>query len=49
MIFLTASNRPEFRERARTLGAVGFFEKPFEGEALLRAIQQAIGHPRRFL
>ena len=49
MIFLTASNRPEFRERARTLGAVGFFEKPFEANALLSAIQQAIGHPRPFL
>ena len=49
MIFLTASHRPEFRERARTLGAVGFFEKPFEADALLSAIQQAIGHPRSFL
>ena len=49
MIFLTASNRPEFRERARGLGAVGFFEKPFEPDAVLCAIQQAIGHPRSFL
>jgi DNA-binding response OmpR family regulator len=46
MIFLTASHRPEFREQARTLGAVGFFEKPFEAEALLRAIRQAVGGPR---
>lgn len=46
MIFLTASHRPEFRERARALGAVGFFEKPFEAEALLRAVRQAVGAPR---
>src|SRR5436853_5504885 len=32
MIFLTASKRPEFRQRAQRLGAVGFFEKPFRSE-----------------
>lgn len=49
MIFLTASKRPEFRERAGELGAIAFFEKPFEAEALLRAIQQAVGGPRASL
>jgi len=42
MIFLTASKRPEFRERARELGAVDFFEKPFEAAHLLSAIQKAV-------
>jgi len=42
MIFLTASKRPEFRQKAQRLGAVGFFEKPFEARALLTAINNAV-------
>jgi DNA-binding response OmpR family regulator len=42
IIFLTASKRPEFRQTAEDLGAVGFFEKPFEAEKLLAAIKQAL-------
>ncbi|HTD86597.1 MAG TPA: response regulator [Candidatus Binatia bacterium] len=42
MIFLTASKRPEFRQKAQGLGAVGFFEKPFEASALLRAVNKAV-------
>ena len=42
MIFLTASKRPEFRQKAQGLGAVGFFEKPFEPHALLTAINKAV-------
>ncbi|HKQ37011.1 MAG TPA: response regulator [Verrucomicrobiae bacterium] len=42
VIFLTASKRPEFRQRAQSLGAVGFFEKPFEANALLRAVNKAV-------
>lgn len=42
MIFLTASKRPEFRQRAQRLGAVGFFEKPFHANALLTAINKAV-------
>jgi DNA-binding response OmpR family regulator len=42
MIFLTASKRPEFRRKAQGLGAVGFFEKPFEANALLTAIKKAV-------
>ena len=42
MIFLTASKRPEFRQKAQGLGAVGFFEKPFEANALLTAINKAV-------
>ncbi len=43
MIFLTASKRPAFREKAEGLGAVGFFEKPFAADALLRAVNKACG------
>ena len=42
IIFLTASKRPEFRQKAQGLGAVGFFEKPFEANALLTAINKAV-------
>jgi len=42
MIFLTASKRPEFRQKAQRLGAIGFFEKPFEANALLTAINKAV-------
>ena len=42
MIFLTATKRPEFREKAQELGATDFFEKPFEAELLLRAIHRAV-------
>jgi DNA-binding response OmpR family regulator len=45
MIFLTASKQPELREKAKELGAVGFFEKPYEAEELLEAIQRALGEP----
>jgi DNA-binding response OmpR family regulator len=42
IIFLTASKKPDFRERAKKLGAAGYFEKPYEAEELLGAIQQAL-------
>jgi DNA-binding response OmpR family regulator len=45
MIFLTASRCPQFRERARALGAVDFFEKPFEAEALVAAVRKAVTRP----
>ena len=44
-IFLTASKQPGLRETARDLGAVGFFEKPYEAEALLAAIDGALSAP----
>jgi CheY-like chemotaxis protein len=40
IIFLTASNRADFRQRAQELGAVAFFEKPYEPETLLATIRQ---------
>ena len=42
IIFLTASKRLDFRERAEQLGAVGFFEKPYEPTALVSAVRQAL-------
>jgi two-component system cell cycle response regulator DivK len=45
LMFLTASKQPGLREQARDLGAVGFFEKPYEAEELLAAIDGALGEP----
>jgi len=42
IMFLTAGKSPELRAKARQLGAVDFFEKPYEAEALLAAIKQAL-------
>ena len=42
IIFLTASKQPGFREKAKKLGAAGYFEKPYEAEELLGAIQNAL-------
>src|SRR5216684_2546790 len=42
IIFLTAGKSPELRERAQQLGAAAFFEKPYEAEALLAAVKQAL-------
>jgi DNA-binding response OmpR family regulator len=41
-IFLTASKQPGLREKARELGAVGFFEKPYDAQELLAAIEDAL-------
>ena len=43
IIFLTASKRTDLRQRARDLGAVAFFEKPYEAEGLLAAVRHATG------
>lgn len=45
VIVLTARN-PAFEERALKAGAVAFFQKPVESEALLAAIGSALGEPR---
>ncbi len=48
IIFLTASNDPAHRHRARELGAAAFLEKPYEIEDLLEAIKRALtGSPLR--
>jgi CheY-like chemotaxis protein len=47
MIFITASKQAELRKKAIELGAVGFFEKPYEAEDLLDAIEQALAEPSK--
>jgi len=42
IIFLTASKKPDFREKAKKLGAAGYFEKPYEAEELFSAIRLAL-------
>ncbi len=42
IIFMTASKKPEFRERAIKMGAAGYFEKPYETEELFGAIRHAL-------
>jgi DNA-binding response OmpR family regulator len=43
IIFLTASQRPDFRLKAQQLGAVGFFQKPYEARELVAAVREALG------
>jgi FixJ family two-component response regulator len=38
IIFLTADDDPKIKEKAKKMGAVGFFRKPVDGTALLDAI-----------
>jgi two-component system response regulator AtoC len=42
IIFLTASRHPEFRQKAEELGALAFFEKPYEPAELLAVIGEAL-------
>jgi len=41
-IFMTASMRPDLRQRARAVGAAGFIQKPFVTAELLSAVQNAL-------
>ena len=43
IIFMTASKEKNLKEKAKTLGAVGFFEKPFDSEKLLASIARNLG------
>lgn len=43
VVFLTADEREESRKRGMDLGAVGFIEKPFLPDALVRSVKQNIG------
>jgi PAS domain S-box-containing protein len=45
IIFLTASKQPGLREKAMELSPAGFFEKPYEAEELLGAIEAALEAP----
>jgi FixJ family two-component response regulator len=42
VIFITAFDTQETRKRARALGAVGYFRKPVDDQALLDAIRWAL-------
>ena len=41
-IMLTATKRPEFRDRAEALGAAGYFEKPYQSAELLDCIEASL-------
>lgn len=45
IIFITASKQPGFRQKANALKAAAYFEKPYEAEGLLVAIQNALTPP----
>ncbi len=45
IIFITASKLKGLRETAKQLGAVAFFEKPYDSVQLLEAISSALGRP----
>ena len=45
IIFVTASKQAGFRQKANELGAAGYFEKPYEVEELLAAIQNVLNPP----
>jgi CheY-like chemotaxis protein len=45
IIFLTASKLPDLRQKAQELNPAGFFEKPYEAEELLGAIEGALAEP----
>lgn len=48
IIFMTASKEKNLKEQAKKLGAVDFFEKPFDMEKLLAAIARSVGgNPKR--
>jgi|SRR5688572_5782435 len=45
IIFITASRLKGLREAATQLGAAGYFEKPYDAEELLAAIDRALQPP----
>jgi FixJ family two-component response regulator len=42
VLFITARHEPADRQRASAQGGQGFFQKPFDGPALLAAVARAI-------
>jgi DNA-binding response OmpR family regulator len=42
LIFLTASQKPGLRDKAKELGATAFFHKPYQADDLLAAIRLAL-------
>jgi FixJ family two-component response regulator len=47
VLFITARHEPSDRQRASAQGSQGFFQKPFDGPALLAAVAQAIQSSHR--
>ena len=47
VVILTAHGDEEARQRALEAGAVAFLRKPFQGDALLDAVQMAMHHGGR--
>ena len=45
IIFITGHQDAKFRERALSMGAVAFFQKPIDQEELLRIVQETVGDP----
>jgi two-component system response regulator VicR len=45
VIFITASKLPSMRDQALSLGAAGFFEKPYEPADVLNRIRHLLGDP----
>jgi DNA-binding response OmpR family regulator len=43
IIFITASKDQDFLQRAKDIGATGYFEKPYEAKELLDAIKEILG------
>ena len=47
VLFITARHEPADRQRASAQGGQGFFQKPFDGPALLAAVAQEIKFSHR--
>ncbi len=45
IIFMTASKQSDLRPKALALGAIAFFEKPFDFDELLATVRAALDHP----
>lgn len=45
VIFITGEEAANFRERALSVGAVAFFQKPIDQEELLHVVQETVGDP----
>jgi CheY-like chemotaxis protein len=45
VIFITGAESATFRERALSMGAVAFFQKPIDQEELLHIVHETVGDP----